>query len=156
MILREVADADLPVLFEHQRDPEANRMAALPARDRAAFDAQWREILGDPAVLIRTVELDGDVAGNVLSFDAGGERLVGYWLGREHWGRGIATRALAAFLELERTRPLRAHVADANAGSRRVLEKCGFVVVERRVSRRDGVAEVVLELPAGAGHTNRG
>ena len=30
--LREVTEADLPILFEHQREPEANRMAAFPAR----------------------------------------------------------------------------------------------------------------------------
>jgi RimJ/RimL family protein N-acetyltransferase len=54
---------------------------------------------------------------------------VGYWLGREFWGQGIATQALALFLKEERTRPLVAHVAQHNIGSRRVLEKCGFVVV---------------------------
>jgi hypothetical protein len=56
-------------------------------------------------------------------------REVGYWLGREFWGQGIATQALALFLEEEPTRPLVAHVAKHNIGSRRVLEKCGFVVV---------------------------
>ena len=43
------------------------------------------------------------------------------------WGRGVATRALAAFLgEAETTRPLFAGVVAHNAGSMRVLEKCGF------------------------------
>ena len=55
-----------------------------------------------------------------------GNRGVTYWLGREHWGKGVATRALAAFLEIETARPLHAAVAADNAGSIRVLEKCGF------------------------------
>jgi RimJ/RimL family protein N-acetyltransferase len=51
---------------------------------------------------------------------------VTYWLGREHWGKGIATRALREFLTIERTRPLFGSAAKDNAASVRVLEKCGF------------------------------
>jgi RimJ/RimL family protein N-acetyltransferase len=57
-----------------------------------------------------------------------GEREVGYWIGKEYWGRGIATRALEEFLKQIETRPLYAHVAKHNTASRRVLEKCGFHV----------------------------
>ena len=42
--LREVADPDLPVFFDHQQDAEACFMAAFTAEDpsdRAAFDAHW-------------------------------------------------------------------------------------------------------------------
>jgi hypothetical protein len=39
-VLREVVDSDLDAFFEHQREPEANRMAAFLARDREAFYAQ--------------------------------------------------------------------------------------------------------------------
>src|SRR5205085_7095250 len=39
--LRPVRESDLPVLFEHQADPEAARMAAFPSRDRQAFIAHW-------------------------------------------------------------------------------------------------------------------
>lgn len=46
-----------------------------------------------------------------------------------HWGKGIATRALAAFLDLETRRPLEARVAQDNRASLRVLEKNGFSVV---------------------------
>ncbi|MBP8242640.1 MAG: GNAT family N-acetyltransferase, partial [Thermoflexales bacterium] len=56
-----------------------------------------------------------------------GQREVGYWLGREFWGKGIATRALEAFLAIDTTRPLHAFVVHHNLGSIRVLEKCGFV-----------------------------
>jgi RimJ/RimL family protein N-acetyltransferase len=145
--LRPVEQDDLPVLFEHQLDPEALRMAAFEARDRAAFLRHWEKILRDPACLVRTVLADDAIAGNVGSWDADGARLVGYWIGRESWGRGVATAALSAFLELDRTRPLHALVAAHNVGSIRVLEKCGFVrTSDGVVTADDGVEELEYRL----------
>jgi RimJ/RimL family protein N-acetyltransferase len=126
--LREVEPADLPVFFEHQRDPVALAMAGLPGRERDAFDEHWARIMADDTVLIRTIVAGGEVVGNVLSFEHEGRREVGYWIGRHHWGRGIATAALVAFLGEETVRPLHAGVLPANGGSLRVLEKCGFAV----------------------------
>ena len=82
--------------------------------------------MADETVRLRTILLGGRVAGNVVSFERSGEREVGYWLGREYWGKGIATGALQQFLEQEPARPLYAHVARHNIASRHVLEKCGF------------------------------
>ena len=92
--LRPVAEDDLPVLYRHQADPAATQMAAFPSRDAAAFTKHWHKILADDSVVARTVLVDGQVAGNVVSFIEGSERDVGYWLGREFWGRGVATAAL--------------------------------------------------------------
>ena len=39
--LRDVTKDDLPILFEQQADPEANRMAAFSPRDRDAFMSHW-------------------------------------------------------------------------------------------------------------------
>lgn len=125
--LRPVVDADLPILFEYQSDRQAADIAGVPSRDREAFAAHWSKILGDPRALIRAVVVDDEVAGSVLSFDRAGLREVGYWLGRAHWGRGIASRALQAFLPLEPIRPLFAGIARPNAASVRVVQKCGFV-----------------------------
>jgi RimJ/RimL family protein N-acetyltransferase len=83
----------------------------------------------DADVRLQTILVDGRVAGNVVSFESEGRRLVGYWIGREFWGRGIASRALALFLRYDTVRPLEALVAKHNAGSIRVLEKNGFVRV---------------------------
>lgn len=47
---------------------------------------------------IRTIELDGAVVGSVLSYEQDGLPEVSYWIGRAHWGRGIATEALRRFL----------------------------------------------------------
>ena len=93
-LLREVREDDLDVFFEQQRDPEAMSMALMPARDREAFDAHWRRILADEGAVIRTIDAGGEVAGNVLSWQLEGRQLVGYWVGREFWGRGLATAAL--------------------------------------------------------------
>lgn len=126
--LRDVVEADLPVFFEHQLDPEAARMASFPSRNWEAFLAHWSKTMADDSVVLKTILFDRNVAGNMVCFDQLGEREVGYWLGREYWGKGIATRALRQFLEQIQTRPLYAHVAKQNIASRRVLEKCGFSI----------------------------
>jgi RimJ/RimL family protein N-acetyltransferase len=139
--LREVQEGDLPTFFEHQRDPLANQLAAFPARDRETFMAHWAKIMQDESVILKTILFEGQVAGNVLSFEMDGEREVGYWLGREFWGKGIATQALAKFLAQIQARPLYAHVAKHNVASRHVLEKCGFALSgeEKEFSNLNGV-----------------
>ena len=130
--LRPVTIEDLPIFFVHQLDPEATRLAAFPSRDREAFFTHWTTtILGNPANVSRTILAGDQVAGNIGAWTdaASNDRLIGYWLGREFWGRGIASAALAQFLRFESTRPLGAHVAQHNLGSIRVLEKAGFARV---------------------------
>jgi RimJ/RimL family protein N-acetyltransferase len=148
VVLRDVTEDDLPIFFEHQQDPEGSRMAAFTPRDKDAFYEHWKsKILSDEAVAKKTVLYEGHVAGNVVSFEHLGKREVGYWIGREFWGKGIATLALSEFLIHERVRPLFAGVAKHNVASVRVLEKCGFRVFEESVSD-DGVEELLLELEA--------
>ena len=140
--LRAATDADNETLFAFQAEPEGSAMAVFPSRDREAFDAHQVKILADSTNLFRVIEADGVVVGSIGSWDAGDDREVGYWLGRDHWGYGYATEALQAFLEVDRARPLTAHIAVQNVASRRVLEKVGFSVVER------GIEEDVLRRAA--------
>jgi RimJ/RimL family protein N-acetyltransferase len=49
---------------------------------------------------------------------------VTYWLGRDFWGRGLATQALNRMLHLVVDRPILARAATDNIGSLRVLQKC--------------------------------
>ncbi len=117
ILLREVSDDDLPVFFAQQLDADAAYIAAFTARnpaDREAFAAHWATIRGDDTVAIRTILVDGQVAGHVLRFDEAGRREVSYWLGKDYWGRGIATRALSAFLGQYQARPLYARAAKDN------------------------------------------
>jgi RimJ/RimL family protein N-acetyltransferase len=143
-VLRDVVETDIPVLFEHQRDPEAARMAAFPARDREAFTAHWQKILANDEVK-KTILFDGQVAGNIVIFERGGKRLVGYWIGREFWGQGLATRALAELLTEVAERPLHAYVATSNLGSIRVLEKCGFTLEGHETEFDDRLGEEIEE-----------
>ena len=123
-------------------------MAAFPARDREAFMAHWTKIMADDSVILKTVVVDGHVAGNVVSWvERKGRPVVGFWIGREHWGKGIATGALSAFLGHVKARPLFAHVAKHNVASKRVLEKCGFTESSELADvPGDGVEELLLEL----------
>jgi len=128
-VLREVRDEDLPLLFEQWTDPIAGRMAAFTTPDQAdwdAFERRWSRLRADESVINRAIVVDGEVTGTIGSWGDPGEREVTYWIGRSHWGKGIATGALSAFLAVDLSRPLHARVAYDNVASRRVLEKCGF------------------------------
>ncbi|WP_200935495.1 GNAT family N-acetyltransferase [Aeromicrobium sp. Root344] len=129
--LREVVDSDLPTFWEHLTDPAAQYVAAVTRGyhyDRTLFDRYWARVRSDPEVVMRTVVADGVPVGHAAVYGPPDEREVTYWIGRTHWGRGFATAALAELLDLVSTRPLHAHAAADNAGSIRVLEKCGFVI----------------------------
>ena len=145
-MLRDVRESDLDAFYEHQRDPEASRMALFQARDRDAFYEHWRRILSDDSVAKKTIVHDEQVVGNVLCWQQDGRRLVGYWVGREFWGKGLATHALAELVEQMTARPLNAWVATSNLGSIRVLEKCGFVEVGRRAELDEKLGEPVAWL----------
>jgi RimJ/RimL family protein N-acetyltransferase len=68
-------------------------------------------------------------------------------VGKEFWGRGIASSAVREFLEVDTSRPLFAFVAKENLGSLCVLQKNGFTIVEE-VSDRwgDAVTEILMQL----------
>jgi RimJ/RimL family protein N-acetyltransferase len=152
--LRDVIETDPSIFFEQQLDPEANYMAAFTRKDptdKESFMAHWTRILNDESILIKTILFEGKVAGSVLSYVQSGEREVSYWLGKEYWGRGIATHALTELLDLIEERPLYARAAKDNIASLRVLEKCGFRIIGEDKgfanARGEDIEEYVLELP---------
>ncbi len=155
VLLREVKEGDLPIFFEHQKDPDANYIAAFTAKDptdESAFAKHWNRILTDEGIVTRTILFDGQVAGHVVSFEQFGEREVSYWIGKRHWGKGIATHALAMFLKEMKIRPLYARAAKDNLASIRVLKKCGFAVIGEDKcfanARGEEVEEFILRLNA--------
>lgn len=131
--LRAVEDDDLPLFFQWQADEESCRLPAVAARDAEAFAAHWSRIRSDAGTNLRTIVADGVVAGHAVGWAGGDGRMVGYWIGKAHWGRSIASSALRLFDDDERHRPLPATVAEHNVGSRRVLEKAGFRHVARKL-----------------------
>jgi RimJ/RimL family protein N-acetyltransferase len=143
--LRKVAESDLTFFFEHQADEIAVRKAGFPSRERVAFFAHWHKIIADGSNILRTILYEDQVAGNVVSFIMNGQREVGYWLGREYWGKGIATSALRLFLGEVMERPLHAVVYKPNIASARVLEKCGFVLCGENTPESGGNNETTGE-----------
>ena len=153
--LRDVAETDLPIFFDFQRDSAANYMAAFTTRDptdKEAFAAHWNRILNDDTVLVKTIVFDGHVVGSVATFvdKEFGKPEVTYWIGKEYWGMGLATYALTRFLRDVTIRPIYGRAAKDNVASIRVLEKCGFRMLGQSKgfanARGEAVEEVILEL----------
>ena len=131
------ADDHRDLLRAAGRSRRRMRWPYFPRANRDAFKRTGgRRFSANPTGVTRTILDNGRVAGNVVIFGPPEERLVGYWIGREYWGKGIATRGLALLLDEIAERPLFAHVAKTNVGSVRVLEKCGFTVTGEEPRRR--------------------
>ena len=151
--LRDIAKDDLPIFFEHQLDQTSNYMAAFTSKDpadRKAFTVHWTRIMNDDTIKIKTILYDRLVAGSVLSYEEDGKPEVSYWVGREYWGKGIATQALSMFLDVMKKRPDYARAAKDNIASLRVLEKCGFTITGYDKgyanARGDEIEEVIMML----------
>ena len=90
------------------------------------------------------------LAGYIVSWLSEARRLVGYWIGKRWWGRGVATGGLATFVERVPVRPLYARVVKDNIGSIRVLEKCRFALctelTQTLPAASDGVEELIFVL----------
>jgi len=130
--LRNVDTSDLSIFFEQQLDAEANRMAAfvtLDRHDRAVFDAHWKRIMNTTGIVNKTILRGEEVAGQIACYPQEGELEVTYWLGKEHWGKGVATQALKKLLQEITHRPIFARAAKDNIGSIRVLQKCDFRII---------------------------
>jgi RimJ/RimL family protein N-acetyltransferase len=128
--LRAITPADLPELFEHQHDPARAAMAGMPIREEAEFYERRAKIGADPLIETRAIIVDGELAGDAVSWADEGGRHVGYRIAQRFWGRGVATAALRLFLAELPDRPLHADLLKTNVGSRRVLEKCGFRLLD--------------------------
>ena len=139
MILKPTTVDDLPSLFQFQTDAEANHMAAFNSAnpsDEEAYMKKWSALVVNPNIRMRTIWVNDAIVGSVVHFAIMGETNVSYWLGREYWGKGIASKALQEFVNNAPTRPLFARVAFDNVGSQRVLEKCDF----KRIGSERGYA----------------
>jgi RimJ/RimL family protein N-acetyltransferase len=138
--LRMITADDLPTLFRQQLDPQSNAMAGTKPYAEVVYHERWKKILADAAVVpmaiveagAKSKDAEGAegvaavIVGSISCFQRDGHDMVGYWIDRQHWGRGIASRALAMFLQQVPRRPMHAHVLSDNASSIRVLTKCGF------------------------------
>jgi len=129
VMLSVLHENDYALLFEFQNDKDAQFMAGGGAVH--ADEAEYRAFLKKKQAAgadIRTILLEGVPVGYVASFERFGNREISYWIGRRCWGQGLASKAVALWLE-EFERPeggLYARVVDDHPASARVLEKNGF------------------------------
>jgi RimJ/RimL family protein N-acetyltransferase len=151
--LRSVEDSDLDALFDQRRDPESVQMAAFTAKDpddREAFDTYMSKLRASHDITLRAVTRDGHLVGSISSFVTEGHTEITYWIERSAWGQGIASQALALFLDTIEVRPLYARAASDNFGSLRVLQKAGFTIINTEISyasaRDAGTEEAILRL----------
>ena len=135
--IRNVEQDDLSRMYEMQLDPESNRLAVTIPRSAEAFSALWENALRDPHITAKVVVVGEVLAGYISCFQMDGLDSVGYWIDKDCWGQGIATKALELLLDEVANRPLQARVATSNAASLRVLQKCGFEIVRVQVSPAD-------------------
>ncbi len=126
---------------------DAAAMAGLLGDDHAAIQMtshvpdpcteagarSWIELRSGPDSYPFAIERDGGMIGVVGFLVEGNRAGLGYWLGRAHWGQGLATEAAAAALGFATSLGVRSVDADTYAGnqaSARVLFKLGFTYVD--------------------------
>lgn len=145
--------ADLDTLFLFQLDKEANYLAAFTSKDpsdKQAYITKWTNLLADKSIHCKTILMDGEIVGSITKFEMEGTSEITYWIGKQYWGKGIASLALQQFLPLEKNRPLYGRVAFDNIGSQRVLEKCLFSKIGTEegyaTARQQEITEVIYRL----------
>ncbi|PWS27311.1 N-acetyltransferase [Pedobacter yonginense] len=131
--------SELGTFFEFQLDEEARYLAAFTPKKplcRDAYIEKYTKHLADPNINMKTIWLNDVIVGSLAKFVLGDEAELTYWIEKKFWGMGVASSALKAFLEEEKSRPIFGRVAFDNYGSQKVLEHCGF----RKVGQDKGFA----------------
>ena len=137
-LVRPWTSADADSLHRHAN----NRRVSIHLRDRFPFPYELehaRTFLGwlanQPSPTVWAIEVNGEAVGGIgVELHSDIERVsaeIGYWLGEQVWGGGIATEALRAvtaeaFKRYDLTRIYAVPFAD-HLASIRVLEKAGYV-----------------------------
>jgi RimJ/RimL family protein N-acetyltransferase len=137
LVLRRPAVADAEAIFErYASDPEVTRYLSWPRHrsidDTLAFlefsDAEWKRWKCGP--LLAFSQTDGTLLGSSgLGFETADRAVTGYVFARDAWGKGYATEALRAMVDLAASLNVGRLYATAHVDHRaswRVMEKCGF------------------------------
>jgi len=130
--LRPTTISDLDILFQFQLDKEGGYLAAfMPENhaDKSAYIEKYTKLLANSSVNNQTIIQNNTIVGSIAKFVMEGDTEITYWIGKEFWGKGIATAALKEFLLIETSRPIFGRVAFDNFGSQKVLENCGFIKI---------------------------
>ena len=139
LVLRKPAPDDAGAMFErYARDRETLKYMSWAAHesieDTRAFlevsEKEWRTWPAGPYVILRA--RDGLLLGGTgFFFEMPEQASTGYVLARDAWGKGYATEALVAIVQIARALGVRRLSAACHADHRasaRVLEKAGFAL----------------------------
>ncbi len=151
--LRPTDQNDLETLFLFQLDEDANYLAAFTSKDpsdKKEYIKKWTRVLSDEKVNMKTIIIENQIVGSIAKFEIDSKAEITYWIGKDFWGKGIASKALNKFLKIEKTRPIYGRVAFDNFGSKRVLENCGFSKIGNEKgfanAREKEIEEFIYEL----------
>ena len=150
LILQRPRGDDVERIFRrYASDPVVTKYLSWPVHvsltQTRAFvsfsDAEWRRWPAGPYLAFAR---DGGelLGGSGLAFETADRASTGYVLAHDAWGRGYATEALAAMVDVARDAGVRRLYAICHIDHRpsaRVLEKCGF--------EREEVLRKFLEFP---------
>ncbi len=98
IILRPTTITDLETLFVFQTDETANRLAAFTTKDpndKSGYILKYSKLLDDPTVNMKTIMISDQIAGSISKFQIEGNAEITYWIDRNYWGNGVATKALS-------------------------------------------------------------
>jgi [ribosomal protein S5]-alanine N-acetyltransferase len=135
--LRELIPSDLDRLVSLANNENVSRylLYTFPYPYTKA-DGEWWINTGSkqPGAIARMIEYRSEFCGLVGITSQSGWRdhlgEIGYWVGSEYWGKGIATSALQQMTDYGfaglQLRKLYAPVLAPNVASMRVLAKCGY------------------------------
>jgi RimJ/RimL family protein N-acetyltransferase len=132
----EAADAE-SIFQRYASDPEVTRLLSWRRHQSIAetegflrFSAQsWEDWPAGP-YLIRSRDSGQLLGGTGLAFAGANDAVTGYVLAKDAWGKGYATEALTAVVQIAPQIGVKRLIAQCHPDhqkSRRVLEKCGFV-----------------------------
>lgn len=140
LILRPWEDADAEDLYEYAKDPAVGPSAGWPPHTSIGNSLEIiRSVLSEKetyAVCLkennRAIGSIGLMIGKQSNLGLrGDEGEIGYWIGREFWGRGLIPEAVNGMLrrgfEELGLKTVWCGYFDGNEKSKRVQEKCGFV-----------------------------
>jgi ribosomal-protein-alanine N-acetyltransferase len=154
--LRKFKISDLDRIMEMFPDPAVTSaigltLSAKPPKITRAFERKWlKKSIKEyskkkPKSYNVAIIVDGIHVGNVGSFDydySNGSAEIGYWIGKDFWGKGIATAALKLFVDeianKFKLKRIVGHAFTFNPASRKVMEKCGFQLEGIRKSVKKG------------------
>ncbi|MBI1224841.1 MAG: GNAT family N-acetyltransferase [Bacteroidetes bacterium] len=144
---RLVNDDDFPYIYRLQTDPVVMHFirpaetTEAPVRERMAIWSKYAaENPGFGVLMIKSADNQEYIGYSVfrhLHFQPGNEVEIGYTIGQEHAGKGLATEAARRLMQYGQEElgiaEFVAYTNQLNLASNRVLEKSGFKIVREEV-----------------------